>query len=165
MSSTSPTSQLGFLPKYTGVNIKQVGDADISSVANNELLAWNSTKGKWVNTSTITGATISGGSLSGTTISTGSVTLTGTGAAKICGTATLATGTVTVATTAVATGDLIFVSCESAVNGTTTGNFLEAPTASIVDGTSFVINSVDAAGAVVTTDTSTVNWFIVHPSS
>lgn len=71
------------------------------------------------------------------------------------GTATLGggTGTATVATTAVKTGAKIFLSVNAP--GGTQG-FLSAPTASIIDGTSFVINSTSA------TDTSTVNWWIIN---
>jgi hypothetical protein len=74
------------------------------------------------------------------------------GAGAVAGTATLVAGTVIVNTTAIRTGDKIFVS--HATPGGTIG-IVSAPTASIVNGTSFVINS--SAG----TDTSTVNWIIV----
>lgn len=76
-----------------------------------------------------------------------------TGANASIGTATLVGGTVTVSTTAVTASSLIFVSRNTA--GGTPGN-LNAPTASIVAGTSFVINSSSG------TDTSTVNWWIVN---
>lgn len=75
------------------------------------------------------------------------------GSANIVGTATLVAGTKAVSTTAVKTGDIIKVSCNTP--GGTVG-FLSAPTGSIVDGTSFVINSSSA------TDTSTVNWEILR---
>lgn len=151
MSSTTPTSQMGFLPKYSGVNVKQLGDVDISTVANNELLKWNSTTSKWVNTDTIT-------------VKTGSLSLINdSGSNGICGTATLVSGTQTVDTTDVATGDLIFLSLQEALG--TTGNAYEAPAGSITDGTSFVINAVAADGSVVTTDVSKVNWMIVHPTA
>lgn len=82
-----------------------------------------------------------------------------TGANTTIGTATLSSGTVEVNTTAVATGDTIFLTLNTP--GGTLGAHYSAPVASIVNGTKFVINAVDAAGAVVTTDTSTVNWWIL----
>lgn len=79
----------------------------------------------------------------------------------LAGTATLVAGTVTVATTAVNTGDLIFLTLNTPGGGTN-GVGYSAPVASIVDGTSFVINAVSATGgALVNTDVSTVNWYIV----
>ena len=68
------------------------------------------------------------------------------------GTATLSSGTVTVTTDKIKTGWKIYVSYET-FSGTV--GSLEAPTASIIDGTSFVINS--STGAL---DNSTVNWWI-----
>jgi hypothetical protein len=76
-----------------------------------------------------------------------------TGSNASVGTSTLVGGTVTVSTTAVATGSLIYVSRNT--SGGTAGH-LNAPSASIVNGTSFVINSSSG------TDTSTVNWWIVN---
>lgn len=76
-----------------------------------------------------------------------------TGSNASMGTATLVGGTVTVSTTAVATGSTIFLTCNTP--GGTQG-FLSAPAASIVNATSFVINSSSG------TDTSTVNWLIVN---
>lgn len=70
------------------------------------------------------------------------------------GTATLVAGTVTVADVRVKTGAKIFVSVNTP--GGTQG-FLSAPAASIVDGTSFVINSTS------NTETSTVNYWFVNP--
>lgn len=67
------------------------------------------------------------------------------------GTATLVAGTATVSTTAALTGSVIFLTCNTP--GGTQG-ILSAPVASIVNGTSFVINSSESA------DTSTVNWWI-----
>jgi len=67
------------------------------------------------------------------------------------GTATLVDGTVTVLTEKVKTGYKIYVSVDTPSG---TQGFLSAPTGSIVDGTSFVINSTSA------TDDSTVNWWI-----
>lgn len=76
-----------------------------------------------------------------------------TGSNASIGTSTLVAGTVTVSTTAVATASKIFVSVDTP--GGTVG-FISAPSASIVNATSFVINSSNAA------DTSTVNWWIVN---
>jgi len=67
------------------------------------------------------------------------------------GTATLSSGTVTVSTASIHTGYKIYVSVDTPSG---TQGFLSAPTGSIVDGTSFVINSTSA------TDDSTVNWWI-----
>lgn len=69
------------------------------------------------------------------------------------GTATLSAGTVTVSSTAVTASSKIFVTVNTP--GGTQG-FLSVPTASIVAGSSFVINSSSA------TETSTVNWLIVN---
>lgn len=76
------------------------------------------------------------------------------GADARAGLATLVGGTVTVTTTAVATGDRILYARQT--SGGTPGH-LSAPTASIVNATSFVLNSSDPA------DTSTVYWTIVKP--
>ena len=70
------------------------------------------------------------------------------------GTATLVAGTVTVANERVRTGAKIIVSVNTP--GGTQG-FLSAPSGSIVDETSFVINSSSA------TETSTVNYWFVNP--
>jgi hypothetical protein len=80
----------------------------------------------------------------------------GTGASN--GRATLASGTVTVSTNEVVTGDSI--SLTRVVGGGTGRGMLEVGT--IVNETSFVINSTDAAGTVVTTDNSVVYWEIRH---
>jgi len=76
-----------------------------------------------------------------------------TGTNASIGTATLVAGTVTVSTTAAVTGSKIFVTCNTP--GGTQG-FLSVPDASITNGTSFIINSSNAA------DTSTVNWWIIN---
>lgn len=77
-----------------------------------------------------------------------------TGANASMGTSVAMTaGTVTVSTTAVTASSKIFLSANTP--GGTQG-VLSAPTASIVAGTSFVINSSNAA------DTSTVNWLIIN---
>lgn len=67
------------------------------------------------------------------------------------GTATLSSGTVIVATDKIKTGYKIYVSVNTPSG---TQGFLSAPTGSIVDATSFVINSTNAG------DNSTVNWWI-----
>lgn len=77
-----------------------------------------------------------------------------TGANASVGTSVAMTaGTVTVSTTAVTASSKIFLTANTP--GGTPG-ILSAPTASIVAGTSFVINSSS------NTDTSTVNWWIVN---
>ena len=67
------------------------------------------------------------------------------------GTATLSSGTVTVLTDKVLTGYNIYLSVNTPSG---TQGFLSAKTGSIVDGTSFVINSTSVL------DDSTVNWWI-----
>ncbi len=69
------------------------------------------------------------------------------------GTATLVAGTATVSAAAVKTTSIILVTRNTP--GGTLG-FLSAPSASIVDGVSFDINSD------INTDTSTVNWLIIN---
>lgn len=83
-----------------------------------------------------------------------------TGSNASIGTSTLVAGTVTVSTTAVATGSHIVV-CYDTPGGTLASG-LSAPVASIVNGTSFVINSLTTAGVVNTLDTSSVRWWIVN---
>lgn len=83
---------------------------------------------------------------------------TSTAASAAMGTATLVNGTKTVSTTAIATGNYIFLQLDTP--GGTSGIHYSAPVGSITDGTSFVINAVDVTGAVVTTDTSTIRWII-----
>jgi len=85
--------------------------------------------------------------------------LAGGGGATV-GTATLVAGTVTVNTTAVTTSSLIFVSYNTPSGTLAAG--LSAPTASITNGTSFVINSLTTAGMVNTLDLSTVRWWIIN---
>lgn len=77
-----------------------------------------------------------------------------TGAAGIVGTATLSSGTVTVATTAVTASSKIFLTYNTPES---IPGILSAPSASISAGVHFVINSVDG-----TDSTSTVNWFIIN---
>lgn len=74
------------------------------------------------------------------------------------GTATLSSGTVTVSTSAALTGSRIVVTYNTPSGTLAAG--LSVPSASIVNGTSFVINSLTTAGAVNTLDNSTVNWVI-----
>jgi len=77
----------------------------------------------------------------------------GTPANPSIGTATLVGGTVTVNTTLAATGSKIFIT-----RNTPSGTLgdLSVPDASIVNGTSFVINSSSG------TETSTINWWIIN---
>lgn len=75
------------------------------------------------------------------------------GANKSAGTATLVAGTVTVNTTMVRSTSLIFLTVNTP--GGTRG-WLSAPSSSIVNGTSFVINSSS------NTETSTVNWWFIN---
>lgn len=84
----------------------------------------------------------------------------GTGTNASAGTATLVAGTVTVSTTAVATNSLIFVTYNTPAGTLAAG--LAVPSGSISNGVSFVINSVNTAGAVNTADTSTVRWWIIN---
>lgn len=77
-----------------------------------------------------------------------------TGANASVGTSVAMTaGTVTISTTAVTASSKIFLTANTP--GGTQGT-LSAPTASIVAGTSFVINSSS------NTDTSTVNWWLIN---
>ena len=90
-----------------------------------------------------------------TTVKSGKYqTVAGAGASS--GIATLVAGTKIVTTTAVAAGSVILLTLNT-LGGAATPQVLSAPSASIVAGTSFVINSPDGA------DTSTVNWLIVTP--
>lgn len=115
---------------------------------------------------TVTGAITAG---TGITTTTGNLTATNgnvvlstagnklsiaTGANASIGTsAAMVAGTITVNTTAVTASSLIFLTVNTP--GGTQG-VLSAPSASIVAGTSFVINSSNAA------DTSTVNYWIIN---
>ena len=82
----------------------------------------------------------------------------GNGANESVGTATLVAGTVTVANTSIAASDLVFVTL--ATPGGTLGAHYRVGT--ITASTSFVLEAVDTAGAVVATDTSTINYMIVR---
>lgn len=76
------------------------------------------------------------------------------------GIATLVAGTVIVNTNVVLTGSIIMVSLNTP--GGTLGIAYSTPSASIINGTSFVINSVSTAGTLVNTDLSTINWRIIN---
>ncbi len=80
--------------------------------------------------------------------------ITPSGADAIVGTATLVAGTVTVNTNKVATNSIIILTKNTTSGGI--GTQLTVPSASIVDGVSFTINSSSG------TETSTVNWFIIN---
>jgi hypothetical protein len=82
------------------------------------------------------------------------------GSNKSTGTATLSSGTVTVSNTAITASSQILVTY-NAPSGTLASG-LSAPQASIVAGTSFVINSLTTAGVVNTLDNSTVTWFFIN---
>lgn len=84
-----------------------------------------------------------------------------TGAAGTVGTGTLAGGTLTVATTALTANSVIQLTVKTP-GGATQGVKLSAPAANRTAGTSFVVNAVDATGALVATDTSTFDWMIVN---
>jgi hypothetical protein len=83
-----------------------------------------------------------------------------TGTNASIGTATLVAGTVTVSTTAVTTNSKIMLSYNTPIG--TLGVVIAAPSASIVNGVSFVINSLTSANTVLTTDLSTINWWIIN---
>lgn len=80
---------------------------------------------------------------------------TGTNARS--GTSTLVAGTVTVANTNVTAGDFILVNL-SATGGTGGTRYLPTITA----GTGFTLTAINASGATVTTDTSTLKWVIIR---
>lgn len=100
----------------------------------------------------ITGNTTLAGNLSLTTAGNKISIATGTNA-SIGTSAAMTAGTITISTTAVTASSKIFLTPNTP--GGTAG-ILSAPTASIVAGTSFVINSSNNA------DTSTVNWWIIN---
>lgn len=83
-----------------------------------------------------------------------------TGVNASAGTATLSSGTVTISTTAVTSSSLIFVVYNTPSGTLASG--LSAPSGSIVNATSFVINSLTTAGVVNTLDNSTVRWWIIN---
>ena len=80
------------------------------------------------------------------------------------GTAVLSSGTKTVSDTTVAASTIITLT-RAAQGGTVTNTVqYEAPTASIVAGTSFVINACVAAGTVNAADTSTIAYNMYTPT-
>lgn len=83
-----------------------------------------------------------------------------TGSNSSAGTATLSSGTVTISTTAVTSSSLIFVVYDTPSGTLASG--LSAPVGSIVNATSFVINSLTTAGVVNTLDGSTVRWWLIN---
>lgn len=90
----------------------------------------------------------------------GSKLFIGTGSNASVGSSTLVSGTVTISTTAVTSSSLIFVVYNTPSGTLASG--LSAPTGSIVNGTSFVVNSLTTAGIVNTLDNSTVRWWIIN---
>jgi len=80
-----------------------------------------------------------------------------TGTNAKAGQAVLVAGTVTVDTTAVQTSSFIFLT--RAVGAGTAAGIPQV--GSISDASKFIIDSVDATGAIVTGDTSTINWWII----
>jgi len=82
------------------------------------------------------------------------------GANKSASTATLSSGTVTVSNTRVTASSLILVWYITPSGTLASG--LATPSASIVAGTSFVINSLTTAGVVNTLDNSTVGWLLIN---
>lgn len=131
--------------------------------------SWSTVPGFFIIANTTINGTlaVNGGNLSvgngnlviGATGNTVTMT-TSTAASALAGTATLVAGTVTISTTAILATDIIMLSVNTP--GGTSGLHYAAPSASIIAGTSFIINSVSAAGAVVVTDTSTINWWVMH---
>ena len=123
------------------------------------------TAGAIADATTITASgAIEGGTVTDGTFSTTAGDVTGvaelTMGAQSTGTATLVAGTVTVNSSIVAAGDSIIVTQNTP--GGTTGTHYTVANADITAGVSFVIEATDTAGALVNTDTSTVNWLIIH---
>lgn len=155
MSSTTPTSQFGILPKYSAVNVKQLADVDIDTVANNNIMKWDATLGRWINSNTASLSSLTAATISATTSVTTPLLYLADGAAGVVGNATLgAGGTITVSTTAVTNDSYIFLTRKTA--GGTTGDLTPS---TIVAGVSFDIDSTN------TDDTSVVNWLIINPSA
>lgn len=77
----------------------------------------------------------------------------------LSGIATLSNGTVTINSTEIKTGDIVRAT-HVQLGGATVGVMLVRGT--IVNGTSFVINSVGTSGQIVTSDSSIIEWEIVH---
>lgn len=78
----------------------------------------------------------------------------------ITGKATLVSGTVTVNTTEVTADSVIQITLNTPSG--TLGPSYSVPDASIIPGTSFVINAVGTTGVVTTTDNSTINWVLIN---
>jgi len=160
--STSPTLVTPVIGAATGTSLS-VSEQLTSTIATGTapLVVSSTTNVANLNASSLNGASFAApGAIGNTTASTGVFTNLSatklniaTGANASIGTATLAGGTITVTTTAVATGSIIMVSINTP--GGTAG-FISVPSANIINATSFVINSSDAA------DTSTINWWIVN---
>jgi hypothetical protein len=104
-------------------------------------------------TATLGNITATNGNLSLAHI--GNKILIAAGANGSVGTATLTSGTVTVANTAVTAASKIFCSYETCTSALAAS--LDAPAASISAGVHFIINSQDT-----TDSTSTVNWWIIN---
>lgn len=112
-------------------------------------------------TATVTAGIVSGTNLTASGILTGTSKLDlGAGVNEVVGTALLGAGTVTVPNTSVTASSVIFVTQNTP--GGVTGVHYTVPSGSITAGVSFVINATDTAGALVATDTSTVNYMIVN---
>lgn len=139
------------ISKYTtAANATRTSQFIITGVTNAVTSDWFTLSG--------TGATINNGNL--TLGTAGNKINIATGSNASVGTATLSSGTITVNTTAVTTNSIIFLTLNTPSG--TLGISYSAPAGSIVNGTSFVINSVSTGGVVVITDNSTVNWWIVN---
>lgn len=142
----------GAITATAGLRMPAAQYLNLDGTGNNDNgLGWTGTVGQW----RVGAATALSATPATATLHAGSYKLsfTANGASSSVGTATLAGGTQTVSTTAVGASSLIFVSRNT--SGGTAGH-LSAPVASIVAGTSFVINSSSG------TDTSTVNWWIIN---
>lgn len=164
----SPTGAVGTLTGDTGTATPSSGNIQIAGTANQ---ITTSATGAIVTVSLPSAITAPGSVTATTTLTAtlGAITATNgnlvlstagnklsiaTGANASVGTSVAMTaGTVTISTTAVTASSKIFLTANTP--GGTQGT-LSAPTASIVAGTSFVINSSS------NTDTSTVNWWIVN---
>jgi hypothetical protein len=135
----------------------------------NEIVIGHTAIGAGSNTATLGNTSITSTILRGdvkipsTTLGGLTANTTNTLVSLQCGTATLASGTANIPGVTITANSRIFLTQKTA--GGTTGTRLQAPSASrsVGAGTgSFVIESVDTSGAVVTTDTSTVDWQIIN---
>lgn len=129
------------------------GDIELTSASTNGIVyqATNAAGAHTFQTNAVSRFSVSNSGISLPAI--GSKISIATGSNASIGTATLVAGTVTVNTTAVTSSSKIFLTVDTP--GGTQG-FLSAPTASIVNATSFVINSSSGS------ETSTVNWWIIN---